>query len=103
MRSPFFAVLALPALRAMSACQTSGGATASTPMRTAGAVLPPKGFVDFCKRFPAGCSEPEPSGGPVDLDAPPRAPLDAVHSDVKRKLHFVAANPPLDHSENQKP
>src|SRR3546814_19637517 len=99
MRSPFFAVLALPALLAMSPCQTSGGATASTPMRTAGAVLPPKGFADFCQRFPAACSETAQCGGPVVLDDARWAHRDAVHSEVNRTIHTVADPPTFTPSE----
>ena len=78
-----------------TACQTSGGTSMSamataTPMRTAAATLPPKGFVDFCKRFPAQCDEVAEVAGPVTLDATRRAELTRVNDAVNRGIRYVA-------------
>ncbi len=88
----------LPAIALLllaTACQTSGGASMSamataTPMRTAAATLPPKGFVDFCKRFPAQCDEVAEVSGPVTLDATRRAELARVNDAVNRGIRYVA-------------
>lgn len=89
---------ALPALAMLllvAACQTTGGTvtsadTTATPMHTAGATLPPKGFVDFCKRFPAQCSEVAAVSGPVVLDDARRAELAAVNRSVNDGIRYVA-------------
>ena len=89
---------ALPALAMLllaAACQTTGGTvtsadTTATPMHTAGATLPPKGFVDFCKRVPAQCSEVAAVSGPVVLDDARRAELAAVNRSVNDGIRYVA-------------
>src|SRR3546814_17302540 len=55
--------------------------------------------LDFCKRFPAECSETAQSGGPVVLDDARWAQLDAVNSDVNRNIHYVADSRTFDRSE----
>lgn len=82
-------------LLGLAACQTTGGgvtdvAVTATPMQTAGAALPPKGFVDFCRRFPAECSEVADASGPVVLDEARRAELAAVNDAVNRGIRYVS-------------
>jgi len=90
---------ALPAIALLllaTACQTTGGATTmsptatATPMHTAGATLPPRGFVDFCKRFPAQCTEVAEVAGPVSLDETRRAQLASVNDSVNRGIRYVS-------------
>ncbi|MFN4090248.1 MAG: transglutaminase-like cysteine peptidase [Alphaproteobacteria bacterium] len=91
--------LAVSALMFATGCQTVGhqapgqgtmGAPSASPMRTAAATLPPKGFVDFCRRFPAECSEIADPAGPVALSADRWAELEAVNRAVNRGIRYVS-------------
>jgi len=79
------------ALLATAGCATTDGSpAASRPMPTGPATLPPKGFVDFCKRHPGECIEVAMSEGPAMLDESRWRQLAEVNDRVNRTFRYVA-------------
>lgn len=88
MKKSFTSIVLLAGL-VLSACQTTSGPAAGSPMRLAGAALPPTGFVDFCKRYPADCVKSSDGAGPVVLDSRRWEQLRRVNAEVNGAIRYV--------------
>ncbi len=78
------------AFLATTGCATTDGApAASRPMPTGPATLPPRGFVDFCKRHPGECIEVALSEAPAVLDESRWGQLRQVNDAVNRAFPYV--------------